>query len=419
MKGMKRIGFLLIAPAVLFALLSTNATLAKADPGKPIKLGLVVAFSAAPAKHGFACQNGYKIAIEEINAAGGVLGRPLELVSRDSKVNTQHARAMAKELVLKEGVFMIVGAIPGRICMALSDFARTSKIPYFNCKCATERLCAERGHRYVFSGSSMSRHFNRGGVKYMLQQYPAAKRYYLFGVDNETGHSMVNSFRRYLKEFAPSDVKIVGESFCKTKETDYTPYVTAILAVKPDVLYAGFGGAQNVAFMKVFKETGLGERMRVISFNISDIVMARAIGKNMPDGAIGYCAYLPYYYKNATNKAFVSKYKRLYGELPGDTSCLGYFNCYAIAEALKKAGAVDREKFIDAMEGLTIENTPMGKLTIRAFDHQVMIPLIIGKMRKDPAYPFYVCKEDVVFFKAEEVMPTVEEVIGARGAARK
>jgi branched-chain amino acid transport system substrate-binding protein len=390
----------------------------RAAETEPIKLGLIVAFSGRAAKLGFNCDRGYKMAIEEINAKGGVLGRPLKLVSRDSKVNTGHARSMAKELILKEKVFMIVGAIPGRICMALSDFAKSEKVPYFNCLCATERLCGERGHRYVFSGSSMTRHFNRGAVKYLLKKFPEAKRYYLFGVDNETGHSMIRAFTRYLKQYAPPDVKIVGRGFCKTKETDYSPYITAILAAKPDVLYAGFGGGQNVAFMKVVKQTGLAKQMLVASYNINDVIMARAIGDNMPDGAVGYTVYLPYYYKSAANKRFVESYKAKYKELPNFTSILGYFNCYFIAEALKKAGNVDREKFVDALEGLTIKNTPLGDLTMRAFDHQVLVPLIIGKMRKDPAYPFYITKEEVVLMKAEDVMPPIEEIKEARKAPK-
>jgi branched-chain amino acid transport system substrate-binding protein len=118
MKTRKTITLAIIAIAACVCFLAANSSPVKASP-EPIKIGLVIAFSGAPAKHGFACQNGYKMAIEEINAKGGVLGRPLQLVSRDSKVNTQTARAMAKELLLKERVFMIVGAVPGSICMAL------------------------------------------------------------------------------------------------------------------------------------------------------------------------------------------------------------------------------------------------------------------------------------------------------------
>jgi branched-chain amino acid transport system substrate-binding protein len=419
MKLIKYAGSALVILAFLLTLLPVYATTAKAETGEPIKIGLVIAFSFAPAKHGFCCRDGYQMAMEEINAAGGVLGRPLELVSRDSKVNTQVARAMAKELVLKEKVFMIVGAVPGRICLALSDYAKSAKVPYFNCLCATERLCGEYGHRYVFSGSSMSRHFNKGNVKYMLKQFPQAKRYYLFGVDNETGHSMIDSYTRYLNEFKPPDVKIVGTSFCKTKETDYTPYITAILTAKPDVLYAGFGGSQNVAFMKACKQAGLDKKMLITSYNINDVMMARAIGDGMPDGAIGYNPYLPYYYEHPANKRFVKKYKEKYGELPTNTSSLGYFNCYFIAEALKKAGTVNREKFIDALEGLTIKDTPLGELTMRVYDHQVMVPLIVGQMRKDPAYPFYITKDNVVLMKAEDVMPSIEEVKAARKATKK
>ena len=128
---------------------------------------------------------------------------------------------------------------------------------------------------------------------------------------------------------------------------------------------------------------------------------------------MGTTDYLFYHPDTPANREFVKAFKDAYGKHPGFSGFQGYITGHFIAEAFRKAGSLDKEKFIDALEGLTIDS-PAGKLEMRACDHQTMLPIYMGVTKKVPEYDFVICS-DIITVPGDEGLPTCEEIRKARG----
>jgi branched-chain amino acid transport system substrate-binding protein len=139
----------------------------------------------------------------------------------------------------------------------------------------------------------------------------------------------------------------------------------------------------------------------------------KPLGPEAPEGVMGTMDYHFYYPDTPANKAFVKAFQDAYGEPPGFPAFHGYMAAHFIAKAFRKAGTLNKEKFIDAMEGLKIES-PVGEVEMRACDHQAMLPIFLGVTKKVPRYDFAI-SSDIVTLSGKEVLPTCEEIKKARG----
>ena len=165
--------------------------------------------------------------------------------------------------------------------------------------------------------------------------------------------------------------------------------------------------------MKAVKATGMAEKVPVWVHTGTDHAVLKPLGAEGPEGVMGTMDYHFYYPETPENKAFVEAFEKAYGTPPGFPAFHGYITAKMIAEAFKKAGAVDKEKFIDAMEGLKIQS-PGGEIEMRACDHQAVLPLYLGTIKLSPQYNFGI-STDIVTLTGDDVMPTCEEVLQTRG----
>jgi len=136
------------------------------------------------------------------------------------------------------------------------------------------------------------------------------------------------------------------------------------------------------------------------------------LGPDAPEGVLGTSNYHFYYPDTPENKEFVKEFQNAYGRYPKVGALYGYIAATFIAKAYEKAGKTDTEKFIDALEGMSVDS-PVGKLTVRAYDHQVMFPMFMGATKKSPDYDFLIAT-DIVTIPGEEVMPAIEDIKKAR-----
>ena len=375
---------------------------------RPIKVGIVDSYVGPLAVFTNDALNGFKMALEEINKEG-VLGTTIEFTTRDDKFKVDTALSVAKELVLKEKVDILVGTISSAVALALSDYAKSQKIPYIVWIAKSERITGELGHRYVFAtGENTAMAGKAGALALSKKPY---KRYWIAGDDYEYGHAIANAVTRNLKALRP-DVEIIGESWWKTGEPDLVPYITAIISAQPDAVIFATGGASMANVLKTIKATGMAEKMGIWIHTATDHAVLKPLGPDAPEGVMGTMDYHFYYPDTPANKKFVETFQEKYGNPPGFPAFHGYITAHFIAEAFRKAGALDREKFIDAMEGLTID-TPVGKVTMRACDHQAMLPIFMGVTKKVPEYDFLIAT-DIETLKGEDVMPSCEEIEKAR-----
>ena len=403
---MKKVSWVAIVLSCLLALLLVHPL---AFAAKPIKVGIIDCYSGPPAVYGKDALNGFKLALKVINKKG-VLGSKIEFTTRDTKFKVDIGLSMAKELVMRGNVDILVGTISSSVAMAVSNYVKGEKVPFIVWISKSERITGEKGHRYVFStGENTAMAGKAGGVALVNKPYI---KYWIGGDDYEYGHAIANAAWRNLKQLKP-EVKMIGESWWKVGEPDLIPYITAILGAKPDAVIFCTGGRSMTNIMKAIKATGMAKKVPIWVHTGTDHAVLKPLGPEGPEDVMGTMDYHFYYPDTPANRAFVTAFKDAYGVPPGFPGFHGYITAHFIAEAYRKAGSLDKEKFIDAMEGLTIDS-PGGRIEMRACDHQAVLPMYLGVTKKVPQYDFII-STDIVTLTGDQVMPTCEEINKARG----
>jgi len=409
-KGMKQ-GFSMRGIVFLCGLLALSLVVLPVSAGaRNIKVGIIDCYSGPAAVYGKDALNGFKLALEKINKEG-VLGKKIEFTTRDTKFKVDIALNMAKELVMREEVDVLVGTINSGAALAVSDaVAKKEKVPFIVWISKSERITGEKGHRYVFStGENTAMAGKAGGVALSKKPY---LKYWIAGDDYSYGHDIANAAWRNLKRLKP-EVEVIGKSWWKPGEPDLVPYITSILGAKPDAVIFCAGGRSMTNVLKAIKATGMAEKVPIWIHTATDHAVLKPLGPGAPEGVMGTMDYHFYYPDTPTHNAFVKAFESAYGGPPGFPAFHGYITAYFIAEAFKKAGAVDKEKFIDALEGLKIAS-PVGQIEMRACDHQVVLPMYLGVTKKSPKYDFII-SSDIVTLTGDEVLPTCDEIKKARG----
>ena len=377
---------------------------------KNIKVGIIDCYSGPPAVYGEDALNGFKLGLQEINKKG-VLGKKIEFTTRDTKFKVDLALNMAKELVLREDVDILVGTINSGAALAVSEaVAKKEKVPFIVWISKSENITGKKGHRYVFSvGENTAMAGKSGGVA--LSQKPYIK-YWIAGDDYEYGHAIADAAWRNLKANKP-EVELIGKSWWKPGEPDLIPYITSILAAKPDAVIFCTGGRSMTNIMKAIKATGMAEKVPIYIHTATDHAVLKPLGLEAPEGVMGTMDYHFYYPDLSANKSFVKAFEAAYGHPPGFPAFHGYNTAHFIAAAYEKAGSVDKEKFIDALEGLKIDS-PVGKIEMRACDHQVIMPMFLGVTKLSPEKGVAI-SSDIYTLRGAEVMPSCKEIMEARG----
>jgi branched-chain amino acid transport system substrate-binding protein len=394
----------LLATMIIFYSTSANAQ-------RTVKVGILDTYSGPPAVYGNDALNGFKLALNDINKKG-VLGTKIEFTTRDDKFKVDIGLSMAKELVMMEKVDLIVGTINSAVSLAVSDYLKGEKIPFIVWISKTEKITGEKGHRYVFSTAENTYMAGKaGGVA--LSKKPYIK-YWIAGDDYEYGHAIADAAWRNLKAMKPK-VELIGQSWWKVGEPDLMPYITAITSAKPDAVIFATGGASMTNALKAIKSTGMSEKIPIWIHTATDHAVLKPLGAEAPEGVLGTMDYHFYHPDTPANKAFVKAFQEAYGNPPGFPAFHAYITAHLIAKAFTKAGALDKEKFINAMEGMKVDS-PVGEVEMRACDHQAVLPMFLGVTKKVPKFDFII-STDIITLPGKDIMPTCEEIKKARGGS--
>ena len=397
-----RLGSMLLISALMVSGCGSSPV-AKTET-KSIKVGIVDTYTGGAAVYAKDSLDGFKLAVKEFEDKGGP---KIEYVTRDDEFKPDKSTSWAKELVMREQVDFLAGTTNSAGSLAVSQYAKESKVPFIVWGGMSDRITGEAGHRYVFSTLPNTAVIGKAGAVQLSKT--SYQKIWIAGSDYEYGHSLITNLWSNLTKLKPG-VEKMEESWWRVGETDFTPYINAIRSAKPDVLLVGTGGADMVAFMKAVKATGLNQEIPVWAHTSYDPATLRPLGDQAPEGVMGTNPYLFNYPDTAENKAFVEAFKKEYNREPAAFALYGYMGGKFLGEAVVKAGSTDKEKIIDAMEGLTID-TPVGKATLRKEDHQVAIPMSYGVVAKvDGIFT----GKDLHTLSSEEIMPSIDEILKAR-----
>ena len=374
-----------------------------------IKVGIVDTYSGPATAYTYDVRDGFKMVIDRVNAKGGVLGKKIEFVTRDETFKPDIGLAMAKELVMKEEVDILMGTINSATALAVSDFARKEKIPFLVTFSKSDKIIVEKGHRYVFSITENTQMAGRDAGT-AIAKMPFTK-YWIAGDDYEYGHAIADDLWNVLKKAKPA-VQKLGESWWKVGEPELTPYITAMMAAKPEFIIAATGGASMVNFQKASKATGLSRQIPFYQHTATEHSTLAPQGADAPEGVYGTANYHFYFPGSPENKAFAEEFRKIYNRYPKVGALYGYAAGELLTQAFQKAGRVDKEKFIDAVEGMVIDS-PVGKLEMRGCDHQLLLPMYLGVTKKVPQYEFLIAS-DIATVPAKDYMMSCDEIKALR-----
>ncbi len=370
-----------------------------------IKVGGMLPLSGRAADLGITCKQGAELAVKEINAKGGVLGKKFELMMADSKANVQEIVSLCNRYIQKENVNFLFGIVSSAGSLAAGQVAKQEKVIFMDTVGSTDTLTKEKWNRYTFRAGTCNSQEANSLALYAAQDKKLVK-FYNIGPDYEYGRTMWDLFKARMTKENPQ-AQFLGEQWPKLFAADYTPYINAILAAKPDAVYCSLWGGDLVAFIKQAKPFGLFDKMKWVIATGGDITVTKGMGKEMPTGLIVDQRYYFYWPDTPRNQEFVKAYKAAYGDYPSAWAAEGYDGIYFLAEAIKKAGALDTEKVVEALEGLTLDQ-PRGKSTLRKEDHQLSCDFMVGETAFEPAYPFAIQNKQKVF-PADQVLYSIDE----------
>jgi branched-chain amino acid transport system substrate-binding protein len=378
--------------AALLSLLGLALVAAPAAAQKPIRIGYPVILSGPGALIGEPSLKGAQMFVEEQNAKGGVLGRKLELVVRDTKGNADEAVRVARDLILRENVDFLVGTLTSAEGPAVSPVAKENKIVFVVPVVKTDQLTAPANlHPYIFRTASNTTIEGRTAAEILAKW--KVRKVATMSQDYAFGHDVTRAFVTHLKKLRP-DIEIVDQQWPKLGETDYTPFINAQMAKKPEAVFSSLWGGHFVTFVKQAKPLRYFE---AVNFNVvaageaGAIETAKAMGDDYPYGVTAN-AYDAFNWTDgpAAHGDYIQRLRKfLKEEHPSSWPITGYIGMQVLTAAIQKAGSTDSARVAKVMRDLTVD-TPIGKQIIRAKDQQANRAQFWGKMTKDPKYPFAV-----------------------------
>ncbi|ODT37727.1 MAG: ABC transporter substrate-binding protein [Lautropia sp. SCN 70-15] len=394
---------------MLAAAIAALATTLAAPAGAQgvIKIGEVNSYKAQPA---FLepYRKGMELAVEQINAAGGIGGKQVELVIRDDNANPGDAVRAAEELVSRERVDLLTGTFLSHIGLALTDFAKQKKVFFLAAEPLTDKITWQNGNRYTFR----LRPSTYMQVAMLVPDAAAMKkkRWALVYPNYEYGQSAAATFKELMKAAQP-DIEFVTEQAPPLGKVDAGSVVQALADSKPDAIFNVLFGADLSKFVREGNTRGLFKDREVVSLLTGEPEYLDPLKDESPNGWLvtGY----PWYgIDTPEHKAFLAAYQKKFNDYPRLGTIVGYSSIMSLAAGLKKAGSPDTEKMIAAFRGLEVD-TPFGKITYRPQDHQSTMGGYVGRTKNEGGKGVMV---DYRYVDGAKVLPSDEVVKKLRPA---
>ena len=389
MKKMR--GILGIALFLVFVL---TPAVSPADLPKVIKIGGQGVTSGAHADYGRQMIMGATLAIDEINAAGGILGSKLEMKFMDSELKPAVAVKNARYMVQEWGANLLFGVDSSGVCMAVGAILpELDRIQIF-CHAATEKLTEklvfEKGIKNVFR-ISVPAYQDSILAGMIFKDFPEIKRWAGINCDYEYGRTCWTLFKSTLKKYRP-DVEFVAEAWAPFWTTDFSPHVSAVMAKRPDAIFATPWAGEAVMLLRQSLLLGVFDQIQVWWQAMGGSVdvlegLAREVAKNKFKGKLWATdRYIHNWPDTPENKAFVEKFRKRWARYPNYSAETSYSAIYVFKAAIEKTKGLETAKLIKAIEGMRIK-CPGGERFFRPEDHQAVYTVPAGKVIHDPAYP--------------------------------
>lgn len=341
----------------------------------PVKIGELNSYKVFPA---FLepYKKGIELAVEEVNAAGGVLGgRKIEVISRDDNGNPGDAVRVAEELLSREGAAFLIGTFPSNVGLAVADFAKQRKVLFIAAEPLSDKIVWDAGNPYTFRLRTST--YMQTAMLIPDAAKLKKKRWAIVYPNYEYGQSATAAFKKLLKEKQP-DVEFVAEQAPPLGKIDAGAVAQALADAKPDAIFSSLFGPDLAKFVREGQTRGLFKGVEVFNLLAGEPEYLDPLKDEAPEG--WYVTGYPWSeIKTPEHTKFLNAYQAKFKDYPRLGSVVGYATVYSAVEAIKKAGSLDQDKLVAAMKGLTLI-TPFGMVTYRPLDHQSTMGAYVGQI---------------------------------------
>ncbi|MBU1706075.1 ABC transporter substrate-binding protein [Patescibacteria group bacterium] len=389
-----------------------------AKAAEPYNLGVALGLTGAGALYSADGVEGIKLAVEEINAKGGFLGKhKVELFIRDSQTKPDVGVREVKDLILRDKIKAVINDYSSAVAMAVKPIAQEYKVLHIAAISNSENITKIHPSPYTFQvvpNSYMQGKAAAVATAKMAKQ-KGWKEYITIASDYEWGRSTQTEAVKILKELVPN-LTLKKEFWPRLGEAQFTSYITGIMAMKPDFVFGSLASNDNVAWIEQAKTYGFFDKIAYPGSLIS-VTELQLQAKTLPRNIIALTRAPFFAHLDIPMMAdFVKNYRAKYGKFPSDWAVLCYDAVYALKQGVEKAKSIDTEKVKDSMKGMTV-NLTRGKLTFREIDNQLRCSSYMGTITDDPRYPFPIYKDIVEVTGSESERPE-SEILAARKATK-
>lgn len=322
-------------------------------------------------------RKGWQLAQDEINAAGGVNGRRIEVISRDDNGNPGDAVRVAEELASREQVHLLMGTFASHVGLAVSDFAKQRKLPFLAAEPLSDKIVWDNGNAYTFRLRA-STYMQTA----MLVPEAAAlnrKRWALVYPNYEYGQAAAAAFRQLLKARQP-DVEFVAEQAPPLGKIDAGATVQALASAKPDAIFSVLFGPDLAKFVREGNTRGLFRGRHVFNLLAGEPEYLDPLKGETPEGWV-VTGYPWSEIATPEHRKFLDAYRKRWNDTPRLGSVVGYAALHSVAAAVRKAGGTEPDRVLAAFRDLPVD-TPFGRITYRALDHQSTMGAYVGRLAK-------------------------------------
>lgn len=400
MKGKpKRFLFVVLALGLIIGIGGAPSALAQ----EVVKIGWVADMSGIGATFYKSQKNAVDLFVEETNAAGGFLGKKIEVIARDAALKPDVGANLARELILSEKCEFLIGPTSSAVALAVSKVSKEfKKIVFFHTSNA-ESITTTDFQPYMFQVVPNTGIEGRGYIYYLAQK--PFTRYGYIGYDYAYGHTQFEAAKALLKKLNPK-AEIVVELWPKQGETNFSSHIPTLMAKNPEVIFSSLWGGGLATFIKQAVPYGLFKKTTLTA--LYDLDMLRGAGLEMPEGLLGY-ARCPFYGVNTPQMAaFAKKYTGKFKEEPSDWALMVYDGLLALKKAVDTAKTFDADKLVKTLEGMKWTSL-RGERYIRAVDHMANVGIYVGTTGKDPKYKNFLILKNVTEVPAEKVWLSADE----------
>jgi branched-chain amino acid transport system substrate-binding protein len=381
---------------------------------QPYHLGIAMGLTGTGAPYSNEAVQGVEIAVNEINAHGGFLGKhPIQLHIRDTKTQPDVAEKLANGLIKKDRVSAIIGTYSSATSLAVKPICRQNGVLQIATISNSEDITKIDPSPYTYSVVPNTYMLSKAVAMGVAKLAPQMgwRTYVTIASDYAWGRSSQEIQVELLKQVAPG-LKLTGEFWPWLGRSNFNSFIVDIMSRKPDFVLSSIAGADNAFWLRDCRDYRLFKQIAYPGGLVS-VTELMQNAKSIRRGLYGRTRAPFFAHLDVPMMAsLVENYKAKFDKYPSDWTVMAYDGVYALKQGIEKAGSVETEKVKDALKGMTIQTT-RGKLTFRKIDNQLSCSTYFGRVADDPKYPFPIY-HDLLELKAPDNWRPEAEILAAR-----